>query len=110
MFSSLRKSWAALRRSRPGHRFQASYERGHKSANRQPAWRRAGLRLAGFALVVGGGVLLIIPGPGLPLVVAGAALLARDSRSVARALDWIELKVRALLRPLRRLGHKVSEG
>ena len=47
--------------------------------------------------MVAGLIFCLIPGPGLPLVVIGAALLAERSLVLARCLDWIELKVRKLM-------------
>jgi hypothetical protein len=45
-------------------------------ANRR--WTRILRLAAGWVLLVTGGVLLVLPGPGIPLVLAGLALLARD--------------------------------
>ena len=47
--------------------------------------------------MLAGVIFCLIPGPGLPLVVIGAALLAERSLVMARCLDWIELKVRKLM-------------
>lgn len=60
----------------------------------------------GVVLVVVGVIFLVIPGPGLPIVVLGGALLARESHGVAHALDWSEVKVRAFLRPMIRAWQK----
>jgi uncharacterized protein (TIGR02611 family) len=38
--------------------------------------RRAAIVVGGFALLAAGLVLLVLPGPGIPLVVAGLALLS----------------------------------
>jgi hypothetical protein len=38
-----------------------------------------------------------LPGPGWPIVLLGAALLARESSRAARALDWLEVRFRRLL-------------
>jgi hypothetical protein len=38
-----------------------------------------------------------LPGPGWPVVLLGAALLARESPRAARALDWVEARFRRLL-------------
>jgi hypothetical protein len=53
--------------------------------------------VAGGILLVAGLVFCLIPGPGLPLVVIGCALLAERSMVMARCLDWVELKARELL-------------
>ncbi|HEY0549851.1 MAG TPA: PGPGW domain-containing protein [Verrucomicrobiae bacterium] len=48
-------------------------------------------------LFAGGVILCFSPGPGLPLIVIGAGLLADESRSVARAMDWLELRARKII-------------
>jgi hypothetical protein len=39
-----------------------------------------------------GGALLVLPGPGLPLVVAGLALLEKDQPWARRLLDKVRLQ------------------
>jgi hypothetical protein len=41
-------------------------------------------------------VLLVLPGPGLLVGAIGAALLAGESKIVARGLDWLDLRVTRL--------------
>lgn len=95
--NALKKSWDQLKRGRPGHRFQDRA----KSASRNRAnrsWVKRFLEpVVGALLLVAGVIFCLIPGPGLPLVVIGAALLAERSLVMARCLDWIELKVRKLI-------------
>ncbi len=57
---------------------------------------------AGIILFVGGVILCFIPGPGIPLIVIGAGLLADESRLIARAMDWIELRARKIITLARR--------
>jgi len=52
----------------------------------------------GVVLILAGIILCFIPGPGLPLLIIGAALLAERSRVISRGLDWIEVKIRKVLR------------
>jgi len=47
--------------------------------------------------MIGGVILCLIPGPGVPLLILGAALLAERSRVMAKALDWLELKLRKVI-------------
>jgi hypothetical protein len=42
-------------------------------------------------------VLFFLPGPGALFVLLGAVLIAQHSLTVARALDWTEIRVRKLL-------------
>ncbi|RYD23317.1 MAG: hypothetical protein EOP88_04710, partial [Verrucomicrobiaceae bacterium] len=57
---------------------------------------------AGVALVVAGIVFCLIPGPGLPLLLIGAGLLADVSLPVARAMDWTEVRVREVMEKVKR--------
>lgn len=106
MLAALKRQWHGLRRSPPGHRFQNRYANARKHP--EPAWRRA--LLIGAALVLGivGVVFAFIPGPAILFFALAGALLAGESRVIARGLDWTELRLRALLgwakRRWRRLG------
>ncbi len=51
--------------------------------------RRIAVETAGWTLCAVGFALLFLPGPGLPLLVAGLALLGRERPSAARLLEWI---------------------
>jgi len=62
------------------------------------------------ALVIAGGVGLVPLGlllsiiplvPGTAISVVGAGLVAAESRTAARFLDWIELKLRHIVRRFR---------
>jgi hypothetical protein len=91
----LRKAWRELKSAPPGHRFEARYERA----------RRHGHGMLRKWLIMGGGVLLLVagvaflplPGPGLLIIAAGGLLMAECSQSVARAMDWTEVRVRRLI-------------
>jgi hypothetical protein len=92
---SLKNNWRELADGTPGKRFQNRYEqkqRGGRSGGRTLKWVAAAL------LIAAGVVLLVIPGPGTVLIALGAALLAEESASVARALDWTEMRIRRLFR------------
>ncbi|HEX7624679.1 MAG TPA: PGPGW domain-containing protein [Anaeromyxobacteraceae bacterium] len=56
----------------------------------------------GYALLVVGGMLLVLPGPGLPLIIAGLALLERDAPWARRLRIWIQERLRRLRRRERR--------
>jgi hypothetical protein len=98
MLGGLKQHWRDLRKTRPGHRFQDRYKRNRRGREGE-LWRRRFLKPAiGVLLLCGGLILCFIPGPGLPLVLVGATLLAERSRPIARAMDWCELKLRKVLR------------
>lgn len=108
MKHSFKRSWAALRRSRPGRRFQDSYERSSAYRAKSSLWQKIAVRAAGLLSLLVGVFFVIFPGPGIPFLVLGAAIFARESLQIARVLDWIEVKLRALFRPLHRLWKKSS--
>ena len=95
MLEKIKGSWESFKADSPGKRFQQQFKRRHELA-RSPLQK---------ALVVGSGVLLtgigivlfFLPGPGALFVLLGAVLIAQWSLTVARALDWTEIRVRRLL-------------
>jgi hypothetical protein len=92
----LRKAWTGIRDGAPGRRFQdrwRSRQEGGRSPLRKALWIGSG-----GALVAAGVILLMIPGPGIPVLALGGALLAQESRRIARLLDTGEVKIRGLLR------------
>jgi len=62
---------------------------------KEQAWLRRFVEpIVAIVLVIAGLILCLIPGPGFPLIMLGAVLLAERSRRVARVLDWTEVKIR----------------
>ena len=90
MLEELRKEWHRFRDDAPGERFR-NHER--RSEQRSRVQRIVYLAL-GTLLLAGGVVLLFIPGPGLLLILFGAALFAGESRWLAAQLDRAEPVVR----------------
>jgi putative transmembrane protein PGPGW len=89
-------AWRQLVNARPGRRFIRYHEHVQKRASY--------LSMAvGIAVVVLGLLLSLTPGPGFVFVLLGAAILAGQSRSLARALDRFEIRLRKAVRSLRRL-------
>lgn len=63
--------------------------------------RRIGVLVGGAVLLLAGMVLLILPGPGLPLIIAGLALLGTQFEWARRASGWLRDRVSAALDALR---------
>jgi hypothetical protein len=55
----------------------------------------------GLLLIVGGLAIGWLPGPGGFVAVIGAARLGTEWLSVAKALDWTEVRVRRIVRRIR---------
>jgi len=51
--------------------------------------RRAAIVVGGFALLLVGAPLLVLPGPGIPVLVAGLALLSLEFHWARRLRDWV---------------------
>jgi len=83
-----------------GQRFRAHYDRLQQRPHLVRTLLVVGL---GMVLLAVGLVLLVLPGPGLLVGFAGAALISGESRTAARLLDRIDLfLVRAWARWRRR--------
>jgi hypothetical protein len=99
MFGALKRRMQRFMTVPSGQRFRAFYQRHH----RRPHLARTIVTIgAGFALIAVGLILLVLPGPGLLVGAFGAALLAGESLVVARALDWVDVRVTALWRRWRK--------
>ena len=96
MFDNLKKTWHMLREAEPGKRFQ-QYNEHHQASRRSNASKVLSV-VIGVVIVAVGIVALPAPGPGTLVIAIGAALIARESRVVAKALDWLELRIRAVVK------------
>jgi Putative transmembrane protein (PGPGW) len=97
VLGNLKRQWRAFRSGKPGHRFQDRFDR-NRRARASQSWLRRLLQPAiAIVLILIGVVLTFIPGPAIVFYFAGAGILAGESRTLARALDWSELKVRKVL-------------
>lgn len=91
MIETLKRNWSELSRDPPGRRFQNR----HKRQDKRGSGMSRTLKLtAAIVLIAAGIVLLVIPGPGSVLILVGAALLAEESKIVARFMDRVEVRVR----------------
>jgi hypothetical protein len=91
----LKENWRCLRTGRPGERFQRLYRMRQRSA-------RSKLRkivVLTIGVVVTGLGLFFLPaaGPGTPILLIGASMVAGESLLSARLFDWLELRLRKLI-------------
>ena len=92
----LKDDWQQFRSAKPGRRFIEQFETNQQE--RASKWIRLALITLGAVVVLIGLVALPAPGPGMLIVTAGLALLARESRWIAERLDVVEVKVRRLVK------------
>jgi len=57
--------------------------------------------VAGSVLLVVGIALLVLPGPGIPLIVAGLALLGTQFPWARRALEWLRARAKKAVAAVR---------
>jgi Putative transmembrane protein (PGPGW) len=93
------QSWDRFLHALPGRRFQQRYQR--KQKERGSAWKRCALVVAGIALSLAGILFMAIPGPGIPILALGLALVAQESAVMARLLDRAEVRLRRWWKRLR---------
>ncbi len=90
VFAEAKQEWRHFRGDPPGRRFEKHRER----MQHRPRSHGALALGVGVVLLVGGVVLLFMPGPGLLLIVFGLALVASHSERLSRLLDRAEPALR----------------
>lgn len=105
--AEIREQWRALRRAPPGRRFQDSYERARETSRRVGAVARVtkiAVAIVALAIAL---VLSIFPGPAIPFFLIAGGLLALESRTIAKAMDWAEVQGRKIWIWLRRVWRRM---
>ena len=69
---------------------------------------RVAFAAAGFGAVTAGALLLVLPGPGIPLLAAGLGLLSLEFRWAGAMLEWV-LRRTERVRPRKR-SHRIAAG
>jgi len=70
--------------------------------------RRVAIAVGGFGLLLVGVALLILPGPGIPVLVAGLALLSLEFHWARRLRDWVLRRAERVTRVSR--GRRIAVG
>jgi hypothetical protein len=92
-----REHWQDLKRGRPGRRFQDRYERARAEESRGGAVKRVAMIALAIVCLLIGIVLAVMPGPAVLFFFLAGGLLATESRIVARAMDWLEVRLRKII-------------
>lgn len=99
MHLTLKQRWKAMLKGQPGQRFQDRYREAKKS-RADAAWgqkaRRALRLLVAMVAIVIAVFLMVLPGPAVLFYFFAGTLLASESLTVARLLDWTEVRLRAV--------------
>ena len=103
----LKRQWDVLKRGQPGRRFVERYRTAQRKENRASLVARI-VRFTMAALAIALGlVFAVIPGPAILFFALAGALLASESKVVARFLDWCEVKIRAVLAWAKRIWKRL---
>jgi hypothetical protein len=104
LFQRVKDHWREFKAYPPGTRFEERYRRRH---SQERSLREKALGMFGGLAVSGvGALMLFVPGPGLLVLLVGLVLIAQESRAMACALDWLELRARAMYQRARRLWRR----
>lgn len=107
MLEGLKESWHELKDGEPGSRFVDHYERRQeRSVGR---WKRIALIVVGIALLFAGLFMMVAPGPGILGIFLGGGLIAQESRTAARVMDWLEVQARKVAEPAKRAWDRSSD-
>lgn len=101
-----RDDWRALKRGRPGHRFQDRYAAAHRAGPRSGMWQRILTFVIAALLLAIAAVLSVIPGPAFPFFILAGALLATQSKTIARWMDALEVRTRKVFAWVKRRWHR----
>lgn len=96
MFRHMRHDWRQFADAPPGERFQRRYAR-RRDAHHGVVRKTFYLGVGSIAMLAGV-VLMLIPGPGVVVFAIGAGIAAQQSLLVARSLDWLDVKIHAMIR------------
>ena len=89
-FAEVKEEWHHFRDDKPGERF-----RNHRERMKHKSKKHAAVAIGlGVLLLAGGVVFLFIPGPGIPLIIFGVALLGAHSEKLSCAMDRAEPRCR----------------
>lgn len=89
MFESMREQWRLFRADPPGRRFVLRHAR-HRKLQRK-RWHSAFMMSLGVVAMLLGTAMLVLPGPGLLVILLGAFLVGEESLVASRVLDRVDL-------------------
>lgn len=110
MFARWKKLWRRFQSQKPGRRFRTYHEHNRGAGYRRKWWGRILIWGVGLGCLAVGAFLAIAPGPAFIFIIPGAALLATESHAVARALDWIDVKLSPWFAALGRRWRRLPRG
>jgi hypothetical protein len=102
LIGKAKRSWQRFKSSKPGDRFQVRYYYRKHTGHGRSSLSRVFNIVVGSALVIFSAFFGWAPGLGIVTLVIGLAMVGGEFLTVARFLDWGEVR-------LRKLAHFVAE-
>jgi uncharacterized protein (TIGR02611 family) len=101
MLDHLKEDWRHFKHGKSGQRFKDRYYLSQRrNRGRFTFWRVFNIGV-GSGITVGGLLMVIAPGPGWLAIFLGLGMLGGELLPVARFLDWVEVRLRKLVRWIR---------
>ena len=101
MLDRLKEDWRHLKHGKSGQRFKDRYYLSQRrNRGRFTFWRVFNIGV-GSGITLGGLLMVIAPGPGWLAIFLGLGMLGGELLPVARFLDWVEVRLRKLVRWIR---------
>lgn len=100
MIKKLKDDWREFADDEPGQRFQNRYHR-RRENEKSHILLRIFLITLGAVIALSSLVLAPLPGPGWGTVFIGLMILGGELLPAARFLDWAEVRLRRLWKPIR---------
>ncbi len=98
MLERWKTKWEYLKASKPGERFQDYYYRRQKKRGNRPQLKKLMTIASGIVIILIGVVFWFIPGSGWVIIIIGTGVIAGEARSIARFMDWCEVKIRKIVK------------
>lgn len=108
MIERIKKSWRRFEASRPGRRFRERYHRRQRANRGTFAPSKILYILGGLGLMVVSAFFGWLPVLGWGTVALGLGMIAGEFKPAATLMDWLEVRLRRIFRPVARGFRRLS--
>jgi hypothetical protein len=108
MTERIKKSWRLFEASPPGRRFRERYHRRQRASRGTFTLSKVLYILGGLALIVVSTLFGWLPVLGWGTVALGLGMIAGEFKPAATLMDWLEVRLRRLFRPVARGFRRLS--
>jgi hypothetical protein len=101
-------NWFRIISGQPGRRFRDLYRYRQMRRGYGLTFAKVITILCGLLLIGVGVIMIPAPGPGSGIIALGLALLGSEFEPLAYALDGLELKVRPIVMPIKKMWDRMA--